>query len=264
MSDKFINESLLAEIKKYYASELTKENLCITRYLKSEDLLKSLNGDYMYFSNPANWDDPFEEAVVRRLNVRGYSVFGICFTTSAYRNEEAFWRTCKEENKFLSSFSFKYSSFMEHLNSAVKSTLKTEDYKIYSGLVDYSLQRKDLEKDLTSKAISQMTDDEELVKLLFRKRVAYSYENELRVIIKVKNGSKDEPYLNVGNFNLKTLIKHVRLEPLPKNILKMLEDDALRTTFKEKYIKSFTEEIKNEELKKSLKITVSRLDDFEF
>lgn len=241
--------------------EINSKSKIITRYMKLEDLYKSLQNNSMYFANPKVWEDPFEEAVMKNKFFNSHSLFSLCFTTSASLNEEAFWVTCKSHSrkKFV-SISFDCEKFIVQLNIALKKSFPDYEFNIYYGNVNYNVERKDQEK-----RIKELKEEEiSIVKTLFIKRKAYSYENEFRiVIISDKKIPKHTKGIVVQNFELAKLINRIRLEPLSKPENKKLEKDDKKDSeikkIKEKEIQKL-EEISPDY--KNIKITISRLDDF--
>lgn len=193
------------------------------KYLKTENLLKSLAENSLYLASPSQWDDPFETKYMESLGtiapqaeedtsrLKEYSVFATCFKgDSGIANEEAAWKIYMSGSESLVRVE------IDAHNLCLALCNSNFEGKLYLSKMVYK-SRNDI---VTPEAISGSVklDNEEALEDLFinnfsLKRNAYKYEEEVRVSL-IKKGGKDIDHMILSNFNWDGVIKRITLQPL--------------------------------------------------
>ena len=218
-----------------------------------ENALQSLKEKYIWFANPSTWKDPFEKRFLEAKYIKNGKevnfnwkdkVFCTCLTQT--QTSEAYWNIYKHNNIGI-EFKINRKILLEELK-------KYDDtYNIYVGRAEY-LKTSDIKRDLReipfSPAIApnvKLNSDIFAARLFLLKRVAFRYEDEIRIIIVKKNTTKERGikiYYDCGNTDL---IHQIVLDPdLGENTSAML-----KKVFAEEY--GFTPLVgKNNETKRVL------------
>lgn len=242
MSVKFIN--------------ITKEEFLKTKllhkYMPLEYALKTLNNTELWFSNPTKWKDPFEKRFLEACYVDNGNdcnflwknrVFCICMTQTAI--SEAYWNTYSQQQIGIEFRIVKHKLLNELQRYA-------DEYDIYIGKMEY-LKTHEIKRQISKIPFEEPVPDikspEWYARLLLLKRVAYKYEDEIRVIIVAK-----KEIMELG-INLKyeckntDLIRSILLDPsISENTTKLLKD-----VFKEKYEFNSTFNTKDKEQPRVMK-----------
>ena len=165
---------------------------------------------YQWFSNPESWNDPFEKYFLNNsfkdkdCPLKDH-VAVACFTTKTA--SEAQW-TVYSNKELAVQIRFGWDGLVAGLKD-----YKDDDHLVYIGKVQYidtrTITKKELSKVLgvSDDEIQQIKDRdpyELYARLLSVKRPAFSYEEEIRImIVSIKNEIKDG--LNIGPFNKKKI-----------------------------------------------------------
>lgn len=177
---------------------ITKEEFLSTkllhRYMPLEYALKTLNNKQLWFSNPVTWKDPFEKRFIEaRYNDNGKEtdfiwkdqVFCICMTQTL--TSEAYWNTYTHQQIGI-EFRIEKVKLLDELRRY------TRQYDIYIGKVEY-MKIADIKRELGKipfqAPVPKIKSPEWYARLLLLKRIAYKYEDEIRIIIVKKNKTKE-------------------------------------------------------------------------
>lgn len=210
------------------------------KYMPLESALATINGQYMWFANPVVWKDPFEKRFIEaKYGVKEESfplngrVFCACLTQT--QASEAHWNTYLNGQIGI-SFSIKRERLLEVLNNL-------SDCEVYVGTVSY-LRTSDIKKKLSDISCLQTISSLRLnnrdlqIKLLLLKRIAFQYENEIRILI-VKGNKTQEKGIKIpfGKISSNKLIDRITIDPsVGVQTEKMLKDLFKKTyNFKKVY-----------------------------
>ena len=167
------------------------------KHMPLENALSSLNENYLWFANPSEWKDPFERRFLdakyfKNGNEISFSwrnrVFCTCLTQT--QTSEAYWNIYRRDN-----IGIEFRVYREKLLEELERYDKT--YKIFIGRAEY-LKTSDITKDLRDIPFDPPIGKEERLvtdlfaaRLFLLKRVAFKYEDEIRIIIVKKNQTKE-------------------------------------------------------------------------
>lgn len=226
MSIEFIN------IKK---SDFFKKKL-IYRYMPLEFALDTINEKYLWMSNPVKWNDPFEKRFIdAKYQYSGNEIdfplkgqiFCSCMTQTP--TSEAHWKNYSNGQIGISL----RINRRQLINVLQK---HSSDYDIYIGKVDY-LKTNDLTKRISEIAqvnnIQPLTihDRQLQIRLLLLKRIAFKYEDEIRILVIKKNKTKEDGIKLNYSIDSNELINTITIDPqVGKNI-----EIMLKNLFKAKY-----------------------------
>jgi hypothetical protein len=207
------------------------------KYMPLEMALATIEQRYIWLCNPALWKDPFEKRFLEGKYLDGEKevefpikeqVFCSCMTQTA--TSEAHWNTYSNGQMGI-SFKLRRDKLLEALNR------ESSKYDIYIGKVVY-LKTKDLKKKLSEIEFIKETkpfrlNNRELqIKLLLLKRIAFQYENEIRILAIKKHKTKESGIkLPYGNIKPNELIDTITIDP---NVGSNTEQ-FLKGLFKERY-----------------------------
>lgn len=212
------------------------ETKLLYKYMPLEYALTTLNNKTLWFANPAIWSDPFEKRFLEATYNRGGRntvfpwkdrTFCICMTQTM--TSEAHWNTYSKDAIGI-SFRINKEELVNQLENLI-------DWNVYIGKVEY-MKTADIKKNLSQipfkTPMPKYRSREFFVRLLLLKRVAFEYENEIRVIIVKKNKTQEKGISVPFNCNNTDLIHSIMLDPrLGDEVTKMLKE-----VFVQKY--SFT------------------------
>lgn len=171
--------------------------------------LESLKTDEFGFVNPLLWPDPFEKFYLDSLFLfKGKKcelpaknkVYALCVTRTL--NSEAHWKV----------YAPKEDGIRININSKklINILSKLPDVEVYIGKVEYILTS-EFDEDLSdNKNLIQEINNREIgieqIKLLYKKRKSFEYENEIRIIIVPRtNNTQNKVYkLEKGVVNFAT------------------------------------------------------------
>ena len=206
------------------------------KYMPLEYALKTLNEKKLWFANPTSWKDPFEKRFIEaqykskseRLSSFAWKdrVFCICMTQTT--TSEAYWNTYSYQQIGI-EFRVNKRRLYDELQKV------QNQYDIYIGKVEY-MKTSDIKKEPISsipfrKPIPKVNSSEWKARLLLLKRIAYKYEDEIRIIL-VKRKKTKEHGINLEYQCKNTdLIETIVLDP-------SLDDNTtalLKEVFENKY-----------------------------
>ena len=193
-----------------------------------EYALKTLNTQSLWLANPTIWKDPFEKRFLEAsYKQEGKSlefpfkdrVFCICMTQTS--TSEAYWNTYSKDQIGI--------SFKINKEALVKQLEQLDDLEVYIGRVEY-MKTSDIKKHLWnipfSSPMPKYGGREFYIRLLFLKRIAFEYENEVRIIVIKKYKTQEEGislHYDIDNTNLfNSIILDPRLENETTLMLKEL------------------------------------------
>lgn len=213
---------------------ITQENFFKTKllhkYMPLEYALKTLNEKKLWFANPTTWRDPFEkrfiEAQYKDKNGR-YApfmwkdrVFCICMTQTT--TSEAYWNTYSHQQIGI-ELRINKEKLYEEL------CLRQNQYEIYIGKVEY-MKTSDIKKQSISSIpfetpIAKVNSSGWNARLLLLKRIAYKYEDEIRIILVKKNRTQEQGINLEYQCKNTDLIQSIVLDPsLADNTTELLKD----------------------------------------
>lgn len=226
MSVKFINIS--------EAEFLSKKLLY--KYMPLEFALGSIKERYLWLCNPTIWKDPFEKRFIDAKYIEGskekpYPIKGqlFCMCMTQTPTSEAHWNTYSNGQIGI-SLKIKREQLLNILEN------HTADYDIYIGKVNY-LKTSDIKKKLSE--IETVNNIRPLnisnrklqIQLLLLKRIAFKYENEIRILAVKKHKTKENGIKLSYYTNPNELIDTITIDP---NVGSNVES-ALKKLFKEEY-----------------------------
>ena len=249
---------------------LKKQGTIICRYMPYSRLEKWINESIMTFVSPNRWNDPFEKIYLNtiiansslKINYKPPHIASLCFSKSLFKDSVAFWNNFKtDDSSQLVRVEFDFKKMMVQL---IKS-LEKYDMHIYIVAVDYSLQQKIIKnKNEFVKNILRYSGDEIdaeslYIKMLSYKRKAFSFENEVRVILVPQEKidfDKNECFI-VDCLDYKTIIENIWLEPirLPSG---WISEDSIKERLP-KFKKKIYQSPLYDEQKKCMKIDLDQL-----
>ena len=182
---------------------ITKEELVnklprLYRFLAIDDTLKLFETKSLTFKNPSKWKDPFESFYLsKQYQIKDKTmylpikdkIFACCFSSENY---EASWKIYTPNNDGV-RITFDTEKLLHQLK------LQNMDVKFFIGKVNYQTTRDyfslkneaaSLEKEIMNNKIGKHQ-----INLLLKKRIAFEYENEIRIIIvSEKSNQIDLPF----------------------------------------------------------------------
>lgn len=213
---------------------ITKEEFFKTtllhKYMPLEYALKTLNEKKLWFANPTSWKDPFERRFIEaqyksnkgKLSSFAWKdkVFCICMTQTT--TSEAYWNTYSYQQIGIEFRVNKQQLYNELINIQ-------NQYDIYIGKVEY-MKTSDIKKNPISSIpfgnpIPKANSSEWKARLLLLKRIAYKYEDEIRIILVKKNKTKEQGINLEYQCKNTDLIETIVLDPsLADNTTALLKD----------------------------------------
>lgn len=216
-------------------SEFLRKKL-IYKYMPLEFALEIIKGKYLWLCNPASWKDPFEKRFIEAKYLVGGKeldfplkgqLFCTCFTQTP--TSEAHWNSYSDGQIGIS------------LRIVRKQLLKvleqnSTDYDIYIGKVNY-LKTNELKKPISEiehfKTMSSLNISNRRIQvnLLLLKRIAFQYENEIRILAVKKHKTKEHGVKLFHTIEPIELINTITIDPKAGcNI-----ESTLKDVFKKEY-----------------------------
>lgn len=207
--------------------------------------LATIKEQYLWCANPAEWKDPFERRFIEAkytigLKEEGFPlsgrVFCSCFTQT--QTSEAHWNTYMNGQIGI-SFNIKRDKLLKILDNLL-------DCEVYIGAVSYQ-RTKDIEKKklleidyLKTVSPFGLSNRELQIKLLLLKRIAFQYENEIRILVVKKNKTKEKGIkIPFGSIVPNGLIDRITIDPsVGTHTEKMLKELFKETYYFDKVYKS--------------------------
>jgi hypothetical protein len=189
------------------------------KYMPLEFALACVKERYLWLCNPVKWQDPFERKFIEArykigkklidFPIKG-QVFCTCMTQT--QTSEAHWNVYSREQIGI-SFKFKREKLLESLEN------HTTDYDIYIGSVKYlkthEIRRKKLSDIEPIKAITpfSLSNRDIQTQLLLLKRIAFKYEDEIRILAIKKNKTKEQGIKLSYSIRPNELIDTITIDP---------------------------------------------------
>lgn len=207
------------------------------KYLPLEFALGSIKENYLWMSNPVKWKDPFERRFIKaKYQIRGKEVafplkgkiFCTCMTQTP--TSEAHWNTYSKEEIGIS---------LRVRREQLLQILKENDanYEIFIGKVEY-LKTADLNRKLSDiEPIDKIKpfdiNNRELqINLLLLKRIAFQYEDEIRILVVKKTKTNEKGIkLSYNSINSTDLISRITIDPNVSTNTEIM----LKNIFKKEY-----------------------------
>lgn len=201
------------------------------KYMPLEQALMTLEGRYLWFANPTTWNDPFEKRFIECKYYDGNEernflwknrIFCICMSQTMV--SEAAWQVYSS-GKIGVQFRIKRDVLLKQLE------LMENNYDIYIGKMEY-MKTEDIMKNLSQIPFNpapakDINTDTFAARLFMLKRVAFQYENEIRILLVSKD---KEPGYRKGikmPYRCKNtdMIQRIVLDPkLEKMTFEMIEN----------------------------------------
>lgn len=195
------------DVKQYFIDDCK----TLYRYMDYE----KLEDKKLWVSNPSSWKDPYETLFLdseylfrgkRKEKHKYYNrVFCICLTTTNL--SEAAWKVYGTPTKF-SVDTMLLRKILEE---------QSKNYEIFIGKVSYvsqtSLKKESIYKLLNEDQI-RFDCSEPWIRLLLLKRMAYKYEDEIRIFFVSKDINECKGLCLEHTYEIRELYKHVELSPL--------------------------------------------------
>lgn len=197
-----------------------------------ENALSSLENNSLWFCNPKEWQDPFERRFVEasyKNNSTGKITkfpwldksFCCCMTQTTV--SEAFWNAYSN-----GTIGISFRFYRDKLLGA----LKKSNCDIYIGKVEY-MKTNDIEKDLHLIPFhggnNKYPSKNFLARLMMLKRIAFSYEDEIRIIIVKNKKTKSQGFSLNLNCMMSDLVKSIYIDPkVGDNTAEMLKETLIR------------------------------------
>ena len=188
------DKELITQRNKITYINFTKEELnkinnsFLVKYMPLSKAIQSLEEHYLWFAAPEKWSDPFEKRFITNVwepnniyKTQGHPwknrTYCLCMTNTTI--SEAHWIVYSRQEIGI-SFKIKFGELIKILEQKVKEN----EYDIYIGRVNYKPEKKILQP-LPKMDFMQSSLGEKdfLAELLFLKRNAFKYENEVRIIL---------------------------------------------------------------------------------
>lgn len=188
----------------------------VYKYLSLRRAFECLDNNAFWFSNPMQWRDPYEKLFLKaKYFLRGVSRPAgypydkiYCFCLRENPNCEAAWKMYGDD---VVRFKIDWKGFVKMLEE------NTKDYDVYVGKIHY-LKRKAI-RDLTLMGIKKLflcdgNAADPYVASMFIKRESFSYESEIRVLIRDRSDyAKWEKGKSLSLPNIRELVRGVLLSP---------------------------------------------------
>ena len=206
------------------------------KHMPLENALRTLKDKYLWFASPREWKDPFERRFLdakytRKGNEVKFNwrnkVYCSCFTQT--QSSEAFWNAYSGN-----SIGIEFRVYREALLEELKRYSKK--YDIYIGKAEYHSTEEIIRTDLKSIKFKDpipkdmgVNSKEYAARLFLLKRLSFSYENEIRIILIKDNEDASGIALNY-NCDNNNLIQSIVLDPtLGDYTIDMLTDLFVKT-----------------------------------
>lgn len=206
------------------------------KYMPLEFALGTIKDKYLWLCNPVIWKDPFEKRFIEaKYQINGKEVdfplkgqlFCSCMTQTP--TSEAHWNNYSSGQIGI-SLKLKRRQLLQILNENIS------DFDIYIGKVDY-IKTSELKKKISEieniKTIHPLKLGNRFlqIKLLLLKRIAFQYEDEIRVLAVKKHKTKENGLKMPYTMQPSDLIDTITIDP---NIGRNVED-VLKSLFKKEY-----------------------------
>lgn len=219
-SNNAIYASLLPNYKNVYGLngfQLPSNKDCFFRYMPLSYIEYEQKTNETTFVSPQKWQDTFETRYYNiNYNAIGFSepnIYCMCLTTSSSINEDVMWKNFAKKNEQMVRANFNIKKFLERLDIAAN----TNNFRVYIGEAVY-IGKIDIQK-ITKKDtyfFPQPFAIEHYLTLMSFKRLAFLFENEVRIFIVPENNSQSD-LLKIKHLTTPPLshITELTLSPFP-------------------------------------------------
>jgi hypothetical protein len=188
------------------------------KYMPLEFALGMIKDKYLWLCNPTIWKDPFEKRFIDAKYLKGSSektypikgqLFCMCMTQTT--TSEAHWNIYSNGQIGI-SFKIRRKQLLNVLSNHI------DDYDIYIGKVNY-LRSQDIKKSLseieTIKDIKpfNINNRKLQIQLLLLKRIAFKYEDEIRILAVKKYKTKENGIKLSYSIEPNKLIDTITIDP---------------------------------------------------
>lgn len=202
------------------------------KFMPLEYALNTLEKKHLWFANPTTWKDPFEKRFIEATykdnkgKVKHFAwkdrVFCICMTETS--TSEAYWSIYSQQ-----TIGVELKLNRKCLLDALETLATNNNLNIFIGKVEY-MKTSDIKKPLSEipfnpQGNSGINTQMGKARLLLLKRIAYRYEDEIRIMIVKKERTKEKgTYLKYQCANT-AMIDSITLDPsIGPNVTKLLKD----------------------------------------
>lgn len=190
------------------------------KFMSLEYALSTLEKKCLWFANPTTWKDPFEKRFIEakykdcKGKVKQFAwkdrIFCICMTETS--TSEAYWNTYSQQ-----TIGVELKFNRKCLLDALETLATNNNLNIFIGKVEY-MKTSDIRKPLSEipfnpQINSGINTQMGKARLLLLKRIAYRYEDEIRIMIVKKDKTKEKgTYLKYQCDNT-AMIDSITLDP---------------------------------------------------
>lgn len=185
------------------------------KYMPLNRFLKNLEDGELVLVSPKTWRDPYEKkywlADYADLSFRKPAIYCMCLTLNRRKNEDAAWNLyAYDKNEKLIQIEFDTQKLLD--------VLKRKVDKIYIGKAVYDYNSPEIDN-LYKRGkkghflyFNQFNEDC-FFNLLRIKRKSYSFENEVRIFVKIDSSKGNDDTFKIKDVDYSSLIKGIRLAP---------------------------------------------------
>lgn len=235
---------------------VSSEDASYYKYMRLDRLVKNVEDRELIFVSPDLWQDPFEKLYHGiDCSCRGLmstpEIACMCVTDKSSTNEEAMWKAYADNEKVV-RVSFDANSLFALLSDYAKKN----NCDIYIGRAIYKYSKDEIKSFYKNNLFCpSVMNVEHYLNLMLLKRVAFSYENEIRIFIVNKGGSTfyENGLVSVPvDYKEERLIGRVKLGPYPPINPKLFDAKLIKKR------NNLEEELYKEKLKTLLECSVEQ------
>jgi hypothetical protein len=201
----------------YTREQFIQSHKRLYRFMPVNEFFKMLHTGKYIFRNPSAWNDPFEKYFLDReyrikntnyhLSIKN-NLFASCFSKTS--NSEAYWNVYTPNSDGV-RIEFSTEIFLDNFLSRIVNA------DVYMGSIKYystnEFHKTDIDIKRLSSSITNNNDHEVQAELMFRKRKAFLYEDEVRIMILPHKAKKSNGSEITIPINLSAMIKSVYFDP---------------------------------------------------
>ncbi len=186
--------------------------------------LSRLNPDELVFVSPKMWSDPYEtrfyDVDYSKRGLFAPELFCMCLTSKQATNEDAMWRMYAVKGEEMVKARVNIQRILDGLDKEAQA----KKFKVYIGNVEYISATELRSITLKSEAGKHFFRDSsgalnmslcQFLSLMSLKRVAFSYENEVRIFIVPDEDSTLDISDNLAKVSCSRYITDVTVSPYP-------------------------------------------------
>ncbi|MBQ8807313.1 MAG: DUF2971 domain-containing protein [Bacteroidaceae bacterium] len=200
----------------------------IFKYMSLSYAIDTIRKDTLWFSDPEEWNDPYESYFMNNAYVNANNpfdfplkekVYASCFTMVS--NSEAQWKAYCDQG-----ISIRFDILRDEFLLALDRL--SHKYDVYIGKVIYlpthKLNNLNVPAVLNAMGNPPVTNDiEKALYLMLCKRVAFSYEQEIRVFLIPKNMTTSAKKGVEENVGLKAITDRYTISPLNRDVQEVIK-----------------------------------------